>query len=122
VKEWKFNGGKMFITKYCFLKPIIKNFNKIYHLLTDVNKNDIYWQKMMLDKEFFNKQYNHYKNDFLNIPINENAAEIMIKTKSKNFFELLKNGAKGIPDCQIEHAIERYLGFLTIYNKKVITV
>jgi hypothetical protein len=122
VKEWKFNGGKMFITKLSFLKPLITNFNKIYDILTDLNKNDIYWQKIMLDKDFFNKQYNHYKNDYLNIPISENAQEIMIETKSKNFFELLSHGAKGIPDCQIEHAIERYIGFLTTHSKKVITV
>jgi hypothetical protein len=122
VKKWNFNGGKMFATRFSFLKPLIRNFSKIYGILTDVNKNDVYWQKIMLNKDFFNKQYNHYKNDFLNVPISENAQQIMIETKSKNFFELLSHGAKGIPDCQIEHALERYIGFLTINNKNVLKV
>jgi hypothetical protein len=122
IKEWQYNAGKMFSTRFSYLTPLINNFNKIYDMLTDINKNDIFWQKMMLNNEYFQKQYDYYKTNILNIPISDNAQEVFIKTKSKNFFELSSHGVKGLPDCQIEHAIERYIGLLTIYNKNVVKV
>jgi hypothetical protein len=91
-------------------------------MCTDKNKDDVYWRKMMLDTEFFNNLFTYYETNVLNSPIDKNAPEIMIKTNSKNYFELANHGVKGLPDCQIEHAIERYIGYLTVYNKKVLKV
>jgi hypothetical protein len=120
--DWQFNGGKMFITRFSYLKQLINRFAKIYNILTDIKKNDIFWQKTMLDENFITERFHFYKDNFFNIPISENSTKAMIETKSKNFFELLSHGVKGFPDCQIEHAIERYIGLLTIYNKKILKV
>ena len=42
-----------------------------------------------------------------------------VKLNAKNYFELLEKGYRGIPDFQVEHAIERYLGYLTCLDKTI---
>jgi hypothetical protein len=118
-KQFSYIGGTVFSTKTENLNILIENFNKIFPLLTDINKDDIYWRSIMTNKQFFSKYYERYKNCIYNKPIDLNSHEKMIETNSKNFIELTKNGYRGIPDCQIEHALERYIGFLILYNKKL---
>ena len=117
--SWEYSSGKMFVTKMKFLKSIIGNFQKIYSLLTDKNKDDVYWQTAMDDTKIFNKYYNEYLNNSINKPISKYASFMRQKYKCKNYFELLDKGYRGIPDLQIEHAIERYLGYLICHNKKL---
>jgi hypothetical protein len=115
-------GGTIFRTKIQKLKPLVENFNIIYEMLTDINKDDIYWRKIMMNDKIFNKYYKHSLNDFLNKPIDKEASDMLIKTSSKNFIELFKNGYRGIPDCQIEHALERYIGYLITKNSSILLV
>ena len=117
--SWEYSSGKMFATKMQFLKPLLNNFDKIYSLLTDKNKNDVYWQTAMNNTKLFNKYYNEYLNNDINKPISKYASFMRQKYKCRNYFELLNKGYRGIPDLQIEHAIERYLGYLICRNKKL---
>ena len=116
--NWFYNGGKVFSTKMKYLEILKYNFKNIYYLLTDINKDDIFWKNKMLDIDTFNLFYDNYKNCVYNSCIDYDARNILIKTNSKNFFELKTYGYKGIPDFQIEHALERYIGYL--YKDSVI--
>jgi hypothetical protein len=110
--KWIYNGGKVFIIKTKYLKVLCNNFKSIYKELTDINKNDIFWKKKMIDLNTFNLCYNNCKESLFNSPIHIESRNMLIKTNSKNFFELLSHGYKGIPDFQLEHALERYIGYL----------
>lgn len=114
IGKFKYVSGTTFITKLNYLKPLYDLYIKIKPQLTTVQKNDIYWQKMMKNKEIFIKYYFQYQNDSMNAPIDWESQIIIQKGGAKNYMELLdRYGLKGIPDIQFEHAMERYLGFLT---------
>ena len=119
TSTWNYNGGKMFITKYEFLKSLVTNFEEIYSLLTDKYKDDVFWQKQMKDVDVFSKYYKIYENGLFNKPIHRDARTMCVKLNAKNYFELLEKGYRGIPDFQVEHAIERYLGYLTCLDKTI---
>ena len=119
TSTWRYNGGKMFITKYVFFKSLVTNFEEIYSLLTDKYKDDVFWQEQMNDVEIFDEYYTHYKTDIFNKPIDKDAREMCILLGAKNYFDLYEKGHRGIPDFQIEHAIERYIGYLICHNKDI---
>jgi hypothetical protein len=119
---YEYNGGKIFTTKFEYLNIFAIHFHYLYLNLTHIDKDDVYWQKCMDDKNTFTKYYTHYKENIFNEPIDELSHTKRKETNSRNYLELLKNGYRGIPDFQIEHAIERYSGYLTMYNKKVMFV
>jgi hypothetical protein len=114
TEKFRYVQGTTFITKLDYLKPLYNLYNKIKPQFTTIQKNDIYWQKIMKNKEIFIKYYFQYQNDPMNAPIDWESQIIVQKGGVKNHMELLdRYGLKGIPDVQFEHAMERYLGFLT---------
>jgi hypothetical protein len=114
TEKFKYVQGTTFITKLDYLKPLYNLYNKIKPQFTTEQKNDIYWQKIMKNKEIFIKYYFQYQNDPLNSPIDWESQVVVGKSGVKNYIELLnKYGLNGIPDVQFEHAMERYLGYLT---------
>ena len=112
--NWLYNAGKVFSIKTKYLRILYDNFKSIYNKLTDINTHDNYWKKNMMDLNIFDSYYNKYKSCQFNNPIDKDAFKMLIKTNSKNYYELFSHGYRGIPDLQIEHAIERYIGYL--YN------
>ena len=119
TSTWSYNSGKMFVTKYEFLESLVTNFDEIYSLLTDRHKDDVVWQERMKDESMFEKYFEEYKVDIFNEPIDEDAGKMCKELSAKNYFELREHGYRGIPDLQIEHAIERYIGYLICLNKKI---
>jgi hypothetical protein len=114
TEKFKYVSGTTFITRAHHLKPLYDLYDKIKPKFTTVQKNDIYWQKIMKNKEVFIKYYFDYQNDPMNAPIDWESQVVVQKSGAKNYMELLdRYGLKGIPDVQFEHAVERYLGFLT---------
>lgn len=119
IEKFKYVQGTTFITKLDYLKPLYKLYNKIKPQLTTAQKNDTYWQKIMKNKEIFIKYYFQYQNDPMNTPIDWESQVVVQKGGVKNYMELLdRYGLKGIPDIQFEHAMERYLGYLTCNTKQ----
>jgi hypothetical protein len=121
-EEWYYIQGSVFITKYKNLTMLKNNFKDIYNLLNDVNSYDKLWIDKMDNDEVFNKTYLHYSNSAFNKPISENANIMRRKYNSKNYFELINQGYRGIPDYATTYAIERYLGYLICFNKKICLV
>jgi hypothetical protein len=115
--EYFYNGGKVFTTKLSYFRVFVQYFEYLYSNMTDIYKNDIYWQKIMDDPDIFKEYYNNYKCCVYNQPISDDAWKKRQETYSKNYMQLQKNGYRGIPDCQIEHAIERYIGYLITFQK-----
>lgn len=114
-----FNVGKVFSTKVEHLTYFIENFYEIYQMLTDIYTNDVYWQNCMTNETIFMKCYNTYKNCIFNLPIDIKSHQLMKDKVALNYIDLFKKGSRGIPDCQIEHAIERILGYFICLNKKI---
>lgn len=117
--QFHYVSGTCFNTKLSNLYPLFRNMEYIKTNLTNIEKDDSFWQKCMLDKELFDKSYESRKDSILYKQISEDARDTLIKTGSKNYFELLKHGKTGIPDYMFEHALERYIGYLITHNKKV---
>ena len=116
-RVFKYVAGTCFITKLKHLKPLAKEYSNIEPLLTDINKDDKFWQKAMSDKQIFDKYVNMYQHDIYNSNLDINSYDVAKKSKCKNYMELYdKFKIKGIPDLQIEHALERYIGYLTLKN------
>ena len=122
-KKFKYVQGTTFITKLNFLKSLSDKFDKIKHHFTHINKNDSYWRQIMKDEQLFLKYYSQYQHNLLNTPIDYHSFNIINKDLTvKNYIELYKKyGLKGIPDCQFEHALERYIGYLTL-NSNILKV
>ena len=112
-------SGTCFKTRLSNLYPLFRNMEYIKTNLTNIEKDDSFWQKCMLDKELFDKNYKGRKDSIVYKEISEDARDTLIKTGSKNYFELLKHGKTGIPDYMFEHALERYIGYLITHNKNV---
>ena len=119
LKTWKYNSGKIFVSKCEFFDILLSNFNQIYELLTDENKNDKFWCEHMDDKKYYDSEFSRLENCPWNLPMTPLAHEMRKKYNARNYFELLKHGYRGIPDLQIEHAIERYIGYLICHNKDI---
>jgi hypothetical protein len=122
LKKWKYNSGKIFVSKCEFFDILLNNFAEIYNLLTDINKNDTFWCDYMDDKRYYDLEFKRLSNCPWNLPMTQYAHEMRKKYNARNYFELLKYGYRGIPDLQIEHAIERYMGYLICYNKDIYIV
>lgn len=117
ISPFEYIQGTVFRTKTIFLKELSDKYNSIIPRLTNIDKDDTYWQSIMKDYNIFQKYFNQYNNNIFNHPIDNNSYKILINNLAKNYIELYKKfNIRGIPDCQIEHAIERYVGFL-ITNK-----
>lgn len=119
LTTWGYISGKIFTTRYDFLKPLVDGFEKIYSLLTDRNKDDVFWCEHMDDEEYYDGEFSRLENCPWNSPMTPGAREMRKKYNARNYFELLERGYRGIPDLQIEHAIERYIGYLICYNKDI---
>ena len=119
LETWKYNSGKIFVSKYKFFDVLLNNFNQIYELLTDKNKNDKFWCDIMDDAEYYNSEFRRMKNDVYNQSMTRKSRIMRQRKNAKNYFELLEHGFRGLPDCMIEHAIERYIGYLMCFNKSV---
>lgn len=122
LKTWKYNSGKIFVSRCEFFNILLNNFAEIYNLLTDINKNDTFWCKHMDDKKYYDLEFDRLENCPWNLPMTPLAHEMRKKYNARNYFELLKHGYRGIPDLQIEHAIERYIGYLICHNKDIYAV
>lgn len=121
--DFFYNGGKVFSTLMSNLHFFINNFKNIFEMCTCINKNDTYWIKIMNDEILFNKYVKQYENCPFNKPIDAHAKNILINKSAINYIDLLVNhNTRGIPDCQFEHAMERYIGYLTTYKKNVMKV
>lgn len=109
-------GGTVFTTKLMFFNEFIKQKDtqfRLYKTLTDIYTNDLYWQQIMMNSQSFLKYYEQYKCDIYNKPIDLDSRQVMIEKQCKNYFELwFVYHKRGIPDCQLEHALERYFGGL----------
>lgn len=116
IKNWDYIGGKMFITKTEYLKPIVESFDTIYPMLTDSRTDDKFWVDAVSNEKIFNYYYNLYKYNPWNEPINHKAFHARVHLKCKNYFELLNHGYRSIPDLMIEHALERIIGHLILNN------
>jgi hypothetical protein len=122
IKSFNYVQGTTFISRLDYLKPLYENYNLIFNNFTTIEKNDTYWQKIMTDSQIFNKYYIQYSNDLLNSPIDWRSSEMVKKYRIKNYIELYTTyGLKGIPDGQFEHALERYIGYLTL-NSNILKV
>ena len=119
LKTWKYNSGKIFVSKCEFFDVLLNNFNQIYELLTDKNKNDKFWCDIMDDTDYYNSEFRRMKNDVYNQPMTRKSRIMRKRKNAKNYFELLEHGFRGLPDCMIEHAIERYIGYLICLNKNI---
>ena len=73
----------------------------------------------MDDVEHYNSEFRRMKNDVYNQPMTKKSRIMRQRKNAKNYFELLEHGFRGLPDCMIEHAIERYIGYLICFNKKI---
>ena len=108
-------AGTCFITNLKYLKPLAEKYSYIEPLLTDKDKDDTFWQHYMCDKSVFDQYVHMHSHDMYNSKIDINSYYIMQNHKCKNYIEMYdKFNMKGIPDLQIEHALERYIGYLTI--------
>lgn len=116
VYNWKYVAGKMFITRFNYLKPIVNSFDTLYPILTDKNTDDQFWVTAVKGKNVFNYYYNMYKNNPWNEPINHNAYYALTRLNCKNYFELKNYGYRSIPDLMIEHALERIIGHTILHN------
>lgn|GEM_PF-7134864 len=122
-KEFSYIQGACFISKLEYLKPLFEGRESIKENLTDVDKIDDFWLSIMKDDLIFERYYNFYRNNVHNSPIDMESKQLVKEGVVKNYFELLqKFGMKGIPDCQFEHALERYVGYLISHEKRVKTV
>jgi len=117
-KIFKYIQGTTFITKLNFFQSLYNKFDILKYHFTHIGKDDIYWQEIMKNKDIFLYYYNQYQQNLFNTPIDYHSFNIVTQDSSiKNYIQLYKKyGLKGIPDCQFEHALERYIGYL-IYNK-----
>lgn len=121
--EFQYIQGTVFRTNLNFLKELNCKYEKIASRLTDVYKNDEYWISIMKDKNVFENYFSQYSNNIFNKPIDKESHYIVSTGLAKNYIELLeKHGIRGIPDCQFEHALERYIGYLIFDNKKVLKI
>lgn len=118
--EFRYIQGTVFRSKTMYLKTLYDKYDNIKPILTHKDKDDIYWQSIMKNETLFNNYVAQYSNNIFNNPININSSKIIFNNLAKNYIELYqKFNLRGIPDCQIEHAIERYIGYLLTNNKKV---
>lgn len=116
--NFQYSQGTTFITKIMFLKELCDKYYQIKQQFTHINKNDVYWQNIMKQQDIFLKYYMDYKDNIMNVPIDWDSHTVIKNSGAKNYLELYqKYGLKGIPDCQFEHALERYLGFLILNNQ-----
>lgn len=112
--------GTAFRTRTILLEDIYSKINIIKPKLTSINKNDTFWQSIMKDKSIFDSYFRQYTNNLFNHPIDYNSFSLIKNNLAKNYIELYKKfNMRGIPDCQIEHALERYVGFLITNKSKV---
>jgi hypothetical protein len=118
-KKFNFNVGKVFATKVKYLDYFVENFYEIYEMLTDISTDDLYWQNCMIDNKIFMSYYDEYKNNVFNLPIDIESHDLIKNNAALNYIDLAKKGYRGIPDCQIEHAIERVIGYLTCLHKNI---
>ena len=116
----RYNVGSAYATRFENLWWFIDNFEKLYPILTDSKKDDTYWIHCMNNHEIFTEYYEKYKNNCYNTPIDMESFSIIKNNMAKNCYELWeKYKLKGIPDLQIEHALERYTGWLTMEGKNI---
>jgi len=119
-KSFNYISGTCFITRYSLLKNLISNSQYILNNLTDIDKDDTYWQKQMSNIVLFEQKFKNHQDHPIYNTVDEDARDVFLSTKSKNYFELLiKHNKKGIPDYTFEHALERYIGYLISQNRKV---
>jgi hypothetical protein len=122
-QSFKFIGGTIFITKLHHIKKLYDLNKELKLNLTTMSTKNDFWVSCMKDKIIFDEYYNYYLHNIYNEPIDLESKEIVEKGLAHNFLELYnKFGKKGIPDFHFEHALERYIGFLILENKKVLTV
>lgn len=122
-ESFNYIQGTCFLSKLEFLRPLFENRDIIRENLTDLRKVDEFWISMMRDDEIFERYYQFYKHNRHNAPMDLESQELVKEGLAQNYFELLhKYGKKGIPDCQFEHALERYIGYLISHEKKVETI
>lgn len=112
-QDFKYIQGTIFITRLYYLRQLKDSYADMEKLYTNIDKDDKYWQEIMMNNSIFQKYYIEYQNDIFNSPIDWQSGYIVKKYGVKNFIELAtKYGLKGIPDGQFEHALERYIGYL----------
>lgn len=120
---FSFIAGTTFITKIKHLTNLYNNSDYIIQHLTSIDTDDIFWQNNMNDEKQFNKILCNINNCPHTTNMDEDSREIYLKYKCKNYLELfLKYNKRGIPDLQFEHALERYIGYLILNNKKIKTI
>jgi hypothetical protein len=107
-------------TNINLLKTLFYKYDIIYPNLTKIDTNDEYWISIMKNRELFDNYLSQYTNNIFNKDIDKNSFNIINNNMAKNYIELYdKYGLRGIPDCQIEHALERYIGYLITNNSRV---
>lgn len=122
-ENFNYVQGTCFLSRLEFLRPLFEHRAYISDNLTNATKKDDYWISLMKCDETFERYYNFYENNEHNSPMDLESQELVKEGLAQNYFELLyKYGKKGIPDCQFEHALERYIGYLITYKKRVETI
>lgn len=118
--EFYFSSGTAFAASLSSLEPLKEHYQYIKQHLTNKTTDDTFWQKIMRDKHIFEQYYNVCENSLYANSFDHDSRDIMIKNNCKNYFELLHDhNKKGVADCMFEHAIERLIGYLITYRKKV---
>lgn len=119
-KKFTYIQGTVFRTNINLLKTLFDKYDIIYPNLTNIDTNDEYWISVMKNKELFDNYLSQYTNNIFNKDIDKNSFNIINNNMAKNYIELYhKYNIRGIPDCQIEHALERYIGYLITNNIRV---
>ena len=122
-ESFNYISGTCFITKHNILRELINNYDYIINNLTNIDTDDIFWQKQMSDEEAFKKYCKIATDSPIASRIDEDSRDVFLSTKSKNYFELyIKHKKRGIPDCTFEHALERYIGYLLYKNCEILLV
>ena len=115
--------GTVFRTNINFLTDLYRKYEEIIPNLTNLEKHDDYWVSIMKDRNLFEDYFSNYSNNIFNKPIDRESHSAVCRGLAKNYIELLeKHNLRGIPDCQFEHALERYIGYLIFNNTKVLKV
>lgn len=115
-----FCGGTMFTTRLRLLYNISSDLARLYTHMTSIDTDDIHWRACMLDSDIFERVCEYAKKHRYGVSIDADAPEVLAQGGYRNYIELCARGARrGIPDYQIEHAIERMIGFWITHARRV---
>jgi hypothetical protein len=120
--NYSFPAGSILTMPSFILERVVDSFASVYTNLTGRGRVDPSWLGAMRDEDYYARESARLASCPYNAPVSHDCLEILERSGAKNYIDLLDAGARGIPDCMIEHAWERILGLLILADSCHVTL